>query len=117
MTTTRDHETHDRVLTIAIGDRLPDGTTLPRDKFRAAADSIAIATTHRGGEVFAITEGRGVGSDGDNLGAVETSALIRAGNVRDVQGLRRDVGSVLQSWGMTSAAFAIDRTHSPVWAS
>ena len=106
----------DRVLTIAIGDATPYGNgTVPAPDFRRAGQSIARSVRQRGGTVYALTQGAGVGSDDDRNGVTERTIIILAGNVRDVAGLRRDVSSVLQSYGMTSACFALDRSHEPVF--
>lgn len=105
----------DRVLTIALGDLLPDGSRLRRSLFYAIAGSIAGAVDDHGGTVYAITYGDGFGSDGVNDGAPEHSAVILAGNVADVAGLRRYVATMLRRSGMTSAACALDYAHEPVF--
>lgn len=105
----------DRVITIAIGDLLPDGSRLPRARFYAIAGRIADDVIARGGTVYAMTYGDGFGSDGVNDGAPEHSAVILAGNVADVAGLRADVAGWLRASGMSSAACALDVAHEPVF--
>jgi len=105
----------DRVLTIALGDLLPDGSRVPRATFYAIAGEIAGAVDDHGGTVYAITYGDGFGSDGANDGVPEHSAVILAGNVADVAGLRRYVATHLRRSGMTSAACAMDYAHEPVF--
>ena len=105
----------DRVTTIAIGDLDADGVRIADDTFRRSADRIAAAVERHGGTVYAVTFGDGIGSDAGNEGAAERSAVILCGNVVHPEWLRYDVASVLLDMGGSSACFATDAAHEPVF--
>lgn len=112
---TADDPERDRVTTIALGDRRGDGSRIPGARFERIAERVAAEAEARGGTVYAVTYGDGVGSDGENDGEAERSAVILVGNVDDVAGLRERVAAMLRASGMTSAAFATDGEHEPVF--
>ena len=112
---TADDPERDRVTTIALGDLRHDGSRIPADGFERIAERVAAEAEARGGTVYAVTYGEGVGSDGDNDGEAERSAVILVGNLDDVAGLRRHVAEALRASGLTSAAFATDGEHEPVF--
>ena len=108
-------EPTDRVTTIALGDLRGDGSRIPADRFEAIADKIARKAEAYGGTVYAVTYGEGIGSDGDNLGEAERSAVILVGNVENETALRLYVARALRASGMTSAAYSTDADHEPVF--
>lgn len=105
----------DRCIAVAIGDLDRYGARIPTETFLHAANSIALAARRHGGTVYALTTGEGIGSDGANNGATESSAVILCGNVRDVPAFRRDVADVLRLLNSSSAAFIYDGAHEPVF--
>ena len=97
----------DTVLTIAIGGI---------DHLWSALDEIEKLVIQHGGQVFGMFEGFGFTSDTEPR-TTETSGVVLVGNVPTVHidGLRRTVAEVLRTYGTTSACFAIDPAHEPVW--
>lgn len=106
----------DRVIAIAFGDRDRDGRKVDEYSWRALRPLIRGVVEMCGGTVYAITEGPGVGSDGVNAGEPEGSMIVLAGNVRDVAKLRRYVAALLRDIDSSSACFALDSAHEPVFA-
>ena len=106
----------DRVLTIAFGDLDRDGRKIDGYSWRALRHLARVGVEMCGGTVYAITEGPGVGSDGVNAGESEGSMIVLAGNVRDVAKLRRYVAALLRDIDASSACFALDSVHEPVFA-
>ena len=106
----------DRVVAIALGDGLPDGKSVSVDDFRRMVRYLGECLVARGGVLYAVTFGWGVGSDDDRVGVPEVSGVVLGGNVRDLVGLRADVRESLEAYGMSSAAFVVDAVHRPVFA-
>jgi hypothetical protein len=113
----------DTVITVAIGDVGPAGQLSPgdwlyfQDEVRATLDKYAT--------VVAQTSGQGLRSD-DELGPdgnlvtpghdIEQTAVFVAINPHDIElGFRRDLARILKRYGQTSACFAIDPKHEPVF--
>jgi hypothetical protein len=104
----------DRVLTIAIGRDGQNGT-LSRGKwlsFRRQCKQIA----GKYATVVAFTKGAGIGSDDDRDGVPEDSAVLVCINPVDVDQLRQELAHLLPQYGQSSAAFAVDAAHEPVFA-
>lgn len=102
--------TLDRVSTIAIGDPLCHEKTLWN-----FSDQIAYEVRLAGGTVYAQTVGMAIGSDGVNGGQPERTAIVLAGNIADLDGLRLRLAHLLSDWNMTSACFATDSAHEPIF--
>jgi len=105
----------DSVLTVAIGRNRSNGDPLDNylwTEFQGAIS--AILQEH--GTLVAATSGEGVGSDDENEGKPEDTAVFVAINVRNLPQVRRSVAATLQTFGQSSAAFALDTAHEPVFA-
>lgn len=105
----------DKVLTLAIGRNTQDGTPLSDYKWRKFQTQ-ARGVLSEYATVVAHTRGRGVGSDDDNNGKPEQSAIIVAINPRDAQKARERLAQLLPEYGQGSAAFSYDEAHEPVFA-
>lgn len=107
----------DSVLTLAIGRNTRTGRTLSDADWHAFRTDVRTLITAHGGAVVADTFGPGVGSDGVNEWEPEDSCVIVAINVPDPdKALRRAIASVLRRYEASSACFAIDAAHEPVFA-
>lgn len=107
--------TLDSVLTVAIGRNGQDGTPMRTSDWLLFQAKVAGALVHAGGTIVAHTVGGGLGSDGVNEGSEEESAVFVAINVKDLNGARRGLAGVLRGFGQSSAAFAFDMAHEPVF--
>lgn len=106
----------DSVLTIAIGRNNSNGQPLNDARWEEFQDSIKqLFTIDRTGIVVAHTTGGGVGSDGVNEMASEESAVFVAINVNDATTMRQRLARVLKHYGQSSACFALDLAHEPVF--
>lgn len=107
---------HDTVITVAIGAETPNGTLLPND-LKAAAKAVRLAIEAVGGTVVAMTYGEGVASDDDRLGTPEATAVVLAINTNPDLGeyLRFRIADILRAFEMTSACYAVDSRHEPVF--
>lgn len=108
--------TLDSVLTVAIGRNQQDGTPLADTDWNTFQRVVGITLERHGGIVVAHTHGGGIGSDGGNAGVLEESAVFVAINIDDLLGARRDLAPVLKAFGQSSACFAFDMAHEPVFA-
>jgi len=105
----------DKVLTIAIGRNDANGIALSDSQwadFTARLDEIVAAHAT---VVFTGHSDYAIGSDGANDSEQEESYAIIAINPEDTVGLRADVASLLWVNRQTSACFALDGAHEPVW--
>lgn len=104
----------DSVLTIAIGRNNSEGELSVeswgsfRTEIRDLLDKYAT--------LVANTSGRGVASDEDREGKPEDSAVFVAINPKRVNYLRKSVAHVLERYKQTSAAFSLDTSHEPCFA-
>jgi len=105
----------DTVLTIAVGRNDQDGNTMGTADWAAFQDSLAILVGTFG-TIVANTTGDAIGSDGVNEGQDEDTNVIVAINVTDVDSLRRLVAGMLFARNCSSACFAFDGAHEPVFA-
>jgi hypothetical protein len=105
--------TLDKVITIAIGRNNANGPLddVTWSEFRTQAYEIVGAHA----QIVAYTSGSGVGSDDEREGQGEETAVILAVNPTK-PGLRQAIASLLLKYGQSSACFAQDRAHRPVWA-
>lgn len=107
----------DSVLTIAIGRNLSDGTPMTDVHWARFQAQVVDAVDTAGGTIVchAVTDDA-VGSDGVNDGEAEQSAVFVVINVRWLGYLRRRLSAILADHGQTSACFAFDMGHEPVFA-
>ena len=106
----------DSVLTVVIGRNGQDGQPLSDeawDAFRLA--TLTMITAY--GPVVGSASGSGIGSDGANDGQDEDSAVfIALVDVNSLAALRRALAPILARFGQTTAAFAYDLEHEPVFS-
>ena len=105
----------DKVLTIAIGRNDANGEPLSGAQWLDFCSRLDEIVAAHGTIVFAGSSDYAIGSDGANDGEQEESYALIAINPEDVRGLREDIASLLWVNRQTSAAFALDSTHEPVW--
>jgi hypothetical protein len=108
--------TLDSVLTVAIGRNGQDGQPMTTADWLLFQHNVAAELVSAGGTIVAHTVGGGLGSDGVNEGSEEESAVFVAINVEDLNGARRNVAQWLREFGQSSACFAFDMAHEPVFA-
>lgn len=106
----------DVVVTVAIGAETESGM-LTDAELSAASYEIKRALKDSGAVVVAHTFGEGLASDGDRLGTVERTAVLLAVNPipNRVDALRLHIAQTLRTFGMSSACFAVDGYHEPVF--
>lgn len=102
----------DSVLTVAIGDMDWAGRRLDSEMFTFFQDEVKDLLSEYG-TVVAHATGDGIGSDGDNEGEAEGTAVFVAINVVRITELRADLSAILRRFGQTSACFAFDGAHEP----
>ena len=105
--------TLDTVTTVAIGRNGPDGP-MNEHHWNLFQSSVRIAC-ERFGTVVACTTGQAVGSDDDREGQPEETAIVVVINVTDEATLRSRIAYFLRTFDQTSACFATDRAHEPVF--
>lgn len=108
--------TLDSVLTVAIGRNGSDGTPMDDLFWESFQSKVAAELVSAGGTIVAHTTGGGQGSDGVNDGEDEESCVFVAINVRALDGARQGIAGELRAFGQSSAAFAFDMAHEPVFA-
>lgn len=107
----------DSVLTIAIGRNQQDGTPLCDDDWSDFQYQVIHRCEQAGGEVVChALSVSAIGSDGRNRGQEEESAVFVVINVQRLEALRRTLSSDIEAYGQTSACFAFDMGHEPVFA-
>jgi hypothetical protein len=104
----------DKVLTVAIGRNTSAGQAMPRSKWQQF-QARAKAALAQEGLVVAHAIGDATGSDGVNEGADEDTAVIVCINPRNVERARQSLATLLPQYGQSSAAFAYDSGHEPVF--
>lgn len=104
----------DKVLTLAIGRNNSKGEVLPEGKWTEFQQR-ARAILSEEGLVVAHAIGEAKGSDGVNEGAEEDTAVIVVINPKDAQKARTRLAALLPEYGQSSAAFAYDAEHEPVF--
>lgn len=104
----------DKVLTLAIGRNNSSGKALPENKWQEFQER-AHSVLAKQGYVVAHAVGEAKGSDGVNEGAEEDTAVIVVINPRDAQKARTELAKLLPEYGQSSAAFAYDSSHEPVF--
>lgn len=107
----------DTVLTVAIGRNDATGTAMyPGEWARFRRDVRTLCD--RSATVVAETVGTAIGSDGPNDGTPEETAVyVMINPTGDFDtSFRAALADVLATYSTTSACFAIDRTHEPVFA-
>ena len=104
----------DQVLTVAIGDLDSEGIKLtPTEWSDFRSDVRQVLDTY--GDVVAEVEGLGIGSDGLNEGQVEATAVYIVVNPERIDRLRAHLAQVIDAYGQSSACFALDQAHEPVF--
>lgn len=105
----------DTVLTVAIGDMDSKGQKLtPTEWSDFRSDMRQVLDQY--GTVVAEAVGDGVGSDGDNEGVTESTCVFIVINAHVTgHNVRAHVAQVIRAYGQTSACFAFDRAHEPVF--
>jgi hypothetical protein len=104
----------DSVVTVAIGRNSKDGKPLTSRRWANFQNRVKMTLSELA-LVVAHTQGAGVGSDGVNESEAEDSAVLVAINPKDKELLRQRLAKLLPRYGQTSAAFAIDASHEPVF--
>jgi hypothetical protein len=107
--------TLDSVLTVAIGRNGRDGTPMSDRDWAEFQSLVAAELVSAGGTIVAHTTGGGLGSDGVNEGSEEESAVFVAINIEHLIAARRSIALALKLFGQSSAAFAFDMAHEPVF--
>ena len=105
----------DSVLTVAIGRNGLDGTPLAPSAWRDFQEKVAGFLVLAGGTIVAHTTGHGLTSDGDTAGSEEESCVFVAINVEDLDRARKGVARALRKVEQSSACFAFDGAHDPVF--
>jgi hypothetical protein len=108
--------TLDSVLTVAIGRNGQAGDPLPDHAWDLFQREVASSLLATGGTIVAHTTGGGLGSDGVNNGQEEESCVFVVINVGDPDRVRRLVAWDLGHFDQSSACFAFDLAHEPVFA-
>jgi microsomal dipeptidase-like Zn-dependent dipeptidase len=104
----------DSVTTIAIGRINADGQNLPRRTWFQACDQLT-AIADRYGTIVAKAYGEGLTSDQGPTTYDEDTYVVVLINVADLDALRRHVAMFLRDIGGSSACFATDAEHEPVF--
>lgn len=108
--------TLDSVLTVAIGRNQADGTPMNTGQWLAFQHEVAASLLATGGTIVAHTLGGGLGSDGVNADQEEESCVFVVINVGRLDEVRRLVAMDLDRFDQSSACFAFDTAHEPVFA-
>lgn len=103
----------DRILTIAIGDIRADGRPLSDELWLFFQDAILDAL--KGADVVAHATGYGVTSDQGTETAEQTAVFVAVCNEVAIDPIRRQVARVLRRFEASSACFAVDHRHEPVF--
>lgn len=106
----------DSVLTVAIGRNCSDGSALWDDDWSSFQERVKVLLSEYG-TVVAAAVGHGVGSDGVNDSQAEETAVFVVVNAYKflTSGLRPMLAALLREYGQTSACFAYDLYHEPVF--
>lgn len=104
----------DTVTTIAIGDCDAHGAVIDLERWETAQAAIVEACQAHG-VLVAHATGEGITSDQPDE-VEEGTAVFVVINVTNTDRLRQIVAKVLRDMGSTSACFATDSAHEPVWA-
>jgi hypothetical protein len=106
----------DKVVTIAIGRNISDGTPMTNNNWLDMQIQLIELVT-RYAEIVFRGEGSAVGSDGRNDGQYERSFVVIAINPKGgPNGLRLGVADLLVEFDQRSAAYSVDESHEPVWS-
>lgn len=107
----------DTVLTLAIGRNNSNGQPLNNERWLEFQSQIkTLVNADRSAIMVAHTIGGGVGSDGVNENEDEESAVFVIINAFSVTKMRERLARVLKHYGQSSACFALDMAHEPVFA-
>lgn len=105
----------DCVLTLAIGRNYGDNVPLSNRRWNNFQCKLREVVSKQA-TVVGFSSGNGVGSDEGRNGEEEETAILVAINPKDVTVLRASVAQVIKHYQQSSAAFAIDNAHEPVFA-
>ena len=109
----------DQVVTVAIGRMDRNGNNLPLSSWTDVRDWVKDDCDANkywwGGTIVAEGDIRGVTSDQDTQ-SHEDSYVVLVVNVEDVDRLRKEIALSIGAFKLTSACYAVDSTHEPVFS-
>ncbi len=106
---------YDKVVTIAIGRNYGKNKSLTRGQWSGFKSKTKnLLNSHA--QIVAATHGRGIGSDNEQNGKPENTFVLVAVNPVKIKQFQTQFKNLLSHYHQTSAAFAIDKKHKPIFS-